>query len=69
MIRVAFALFLFIPDGLAQKVGLSDPLAAFGGVSSLQGGDYVCHKARSSLPLARERSSEPFVQNLSEYVS
>ena len=32
-----------------------DPLAAFGGVSPLQGGDYICHKARVSLPLVRGR--------------
>ena len=32
-----------------------DPLAAFGGVSPLQGGDYICHKARVSFPLVRGR--------------
>src|SRR4030095_10693807 len=41
--------------GFIQKFGVSDPLAAFGAVSPLQGGDYICHKARVSLPLVRGR--------------
>jgi hypothetical protein len=38
-----------------QEVGVSEPLAAFGGVSPLQGGDYVSHKARVSLLIVRGR--------------
>src|SRR6476660_3791308 len=35
---------------LAHKVGVSDPLAAFGGVSPLQGGDYACDTIRLVSP-------------------
>ena len=41
---------LHFAKGFAQKVGVNDPLAALGGVSLLQGGDYLLSKASTKKP-------------------